>query len=78
MSDSAWLGCVVVKNVRISMAGMCCDKKTRQIQYSWNVCWSKMSDSAWPECVVDGNVRFSMAGMCRGQNNQIQLGWNVS
>jgi hypothetical protein len=50
----------MVKNVRFSMAGMCCDQK----RHGWNVTWSKPSDSAWLECVMVKNVRFSMATMC--------------
>jgi hypothetical protein len=56
-SESALLECVVVKNVRFSLAGCVVVKK---------------SDSACPECVAVKTVRFNMAGMCRGKKRQIQ------
>jgi hypothetical protein len=43
-SDSAWLKCVVIKNVSFQLFGICCVKK-RQIQHGRIVLWSKKLDS---------------------------------
>jgi hypothetical protein len=89
-SDSAWLECVVVKNFRFSLAGMCggtkvifcmirmCCGKKRQIQHGWNVLWSKSQiQQGW-------NVLWSKTSDPEWleyvvvNKRQIQHGWNVS
>jgi hypothetical protein len=72
-SPFAWLECVMVPNVRFSMAGMCFAHKPR-IKDCLNVSWSKMTDSALLECVGVKNVRSSRSGMCCGQKRQINYG----
>jgi hypothetical protein len=73
-SDSAWLECVVVKNIRSSMAGMCRDKK-RKIPNVRNVLCLKTQGLAWLEYVV---VQYVIFNTCYGQKHQIQHVLNVS
>jgi hypothetical protein len=71
-SDLACLECVVVKNVRFSITGMCSGQKS-QIQHGRNALLGKMSNSAWLKCVIERNVRFSIARMCCGQNVRFNM-----
>jgi hypothetical protein len=64
-SVSAWLECVVVKILSISMSGMFCDQNN-QFQYWWDMSWSKLSVSACLECIESKIVSFSMDNMCCG------------
>jgi hypothetical protein len=72
MIDLAWLECVMVKNVRFSMAGKCHGVKrqidhgqnvhgqTCLIPHGWPVLLPKTSYSAWLCSVMIKIVQFSM------------------